>query len=79
MGSGIDTIESPSRASSGRASDSGREQRQDADGGVLDAMVVSGRYRIWIATPSAAKRTTFVRLRGAPQADAPGTAGVTVR
>lgn len=59
---------------------SGRE-RDSADGGVLEAELVPGVYRIFVAFPRAGNggRTTLVRLSGPAQASPRGSAGVSVR
>ncbi len=55
------------------------QEREQADGGVLEAAVVPGAYRVWVARPLK-DRTTLVRLVGASQRNVErGMTGILVR
>lgn len=53
-------------------------ESDDADGGVLEATLASGTYRVHVAVPRAGERTTLVRLVGLPQSER-GLRGISVR
>jgi hypothetical protein len=56
-------------------------ERDEADGGILEADLVPGTYRVRVAFPRNGDggRTTLVRLVGAPQRRPRGTSGVVIR